>query len=131
MGLDNSIEVKRNAYTNSIPELQRFNCDWDEKYNYNFTIVYLRKYYNVRNAILETIPKTVDDGESEPLTIEDIGKIIGCMKQFNGRNWDDWGGSIWTWGEAKGHLRQCIKNLKALRKLMDKYDLEVVFVDSY
>ena len=131
MGLDNGIEVKRNEYTNNIPELKRFEESWDTKHEYDFEITHFRKCYNVRHMVFNTIKHAYDNGISAPLTIEDINNIIKCLQSFNSHNWQEYGGSIWDWDEYKDHIKQSIKNLKLLVELMKKYDLEVYFYDSY
>ena len=131
MGLDNSIEVKRNAYTNSIPELKRFEEIWDTKREYDFTIADFRKCYNVRHMVFNAIKHAYDNDISAPLSIDDVGNIIKGLQSFNSRNWQERGGSIWHWDEYKDHVKQSIKNLQLLVKLMKKYDLEVYFYDSY
>ena len=135
MGLDNGIEVKRTYYTNDIPELQRFNQPWDKEHKYNFEVCYFRKCWNIRNMILDVVKGTYDNIISNPLTTYDIDNIIKGLQAFNSDNWQDNGGSIWDWDDEEypysEHIKRDIENLQTLRKLMDKYDLEVYFYDSY
>ena len=68
------------------------------------------------------------------LTKDDIDNIINGLSEFNGFNWELNGGSIWEWNGECGYsdyIEQNIKDLKLLRQLMDKYELEVYFYDSY
>lgn len=65
------------------------------------------------------------------LTKDEIDRIIVALGKFNADNWDDELGSIWEWKDVEDKLKQDIENLKELRLLMDKYELEVIFVDSY
>lgn len=135
MGLDNSVEIKRTSYTDAIPELQRFNEDWDTERKYNFCVCYWRKSWNVRSMIFEVVKGAYNNSISEPLTTEDIDNIITGLQSFNADNWQDNGGSIWDWDDEEWpyseKIQRDIKNLQLLRKLMDKYELEVYFVDSY
>lgn len=136
MGLDNGIYVKRDEDTNLISALQRFNVDWDKEHKYDFEIVYYRKCWNVRSMIFDAIKERAYNNDiSEPLTIENIDNIIKGLKSFNSKNWQDNCGSIWDWDDEEWpyskKVAQDIKNLKRLKKLMKKYDLEVYFVDSY
>lgn len=135
MGLDNGIEVKRTYYTNDIPELQRFNQPWDKEHKYNFEVCYFRKCWNIRNMILDVVKGTYDNIISDPLTTYDIDNIIKGLQAFNSDNWQDNGGSIWDWDDEEypysEHIKRDIESLQTLRKLMDKYDLEVYFYDSY
>ena len=131
MGLDNYISVKRTAYSNQIAELKRFEDNWDKEHKYDFDVFYTRKCWNVRGAIIESIDGGFNDNGSTPITSEDVKKIIVALKAFNADNWDDVLGSIWTWEEYEEHMQRNIENLEYLLTLMDKYDLEVEFVDSY
>lgn len=71
------------------------------------------------------------------LTKSDVDSIINGLESFNGENWDYNGGSIWEWNSDEDgwsyseHVKQDIEDLKLLRQLMDKYELEVYFYDSY
>ena len=131
MGLDNSIEIKRTPYTDSISELRQFNLDWDNKHEYDFSVCYWRQCWNIRNGILDILGDRFSDQWRFHLNTENIDKIIAFLKSLNKHNWNDDGGSIWTWEEYKNHIKDDIKKLKMLRKLMKKYDLKVVFIDSY
>lgn len=131
MGLDNSIEIKRTPYTDSISELRQFNLDWDNKHECDFSVCYWRKCWNIRNGILDILGDRFSDQWRFHLNTENIDKIIAFLKSLNKHNWNDDGGSIWTWEEYKNHIKDDIKKLKMLRKLMKKYDLKVVFIDSY
>ena len=131
MGLDNSIEIKRTPYTDSISELRQFNLDWDNKHEYDFSVCYWRKCWNIRNGILDILGGRFSDQWRFHLNTENIDKIIAFLKSLNKHNWNDDGRSIWTWEEYKNHIKDDIKKLKMLRKLMKKYDLKVVFIDSY
>lgn len=135
MGLDNGINVKRTEYTDNIPELKRFEDDWDKKHKHDFSITYWRKCYNIRYMIFDTV-KNIDYGSFKKLlTKQDIENIIKGLQSFNADNWQDNGGSIWEWEDEEWSylykLKEDIENLKILRQLMDKYDLEVYFYDSY
>lgn len=126
--------MKRTSYTSTIPELQQFNVEWDTEHKYDFEICYWRKCWNIRNMIIEIIKDTYINVISEPLTPDDIDNIIKGLKSLNSDNWQDDDGSIWDWdGEDNYsiHIKHDIENLQSLRKLMDKYKLEVYFYDSY
>lgn len=135
MGLDNGIEVKRTEYSNSIPELQQFNIEWDKEHKWDFEIAYWRKCWNLRSMIFRVVPGVHNGGISEPLTTEDIDNIIKGLQSFNSENWQENLGSIWDWDDEvhpySEKIKRDIKNLQILRQLMDKYDLEVYFYDSY
>jgi hypothetical protein len=133
MGLDNGIEVKRTAETSKIEELKVFNKDWDKELKYDFEICYWRKCRNIRNMVMDRVEGFVDNLGTY-LTSDDVDNIIDGLKSFNADNWDNDGGSIWEWDGEWGysaHIAQDIKDLQLLRQLMDKYELEVYFYDSY
>ena len=85
--------------------------------------------------IFDVVPAAHDGNESDPLTITDIDNIITGLKSFNAENWGHNLGSIWDWDDEEypysKKIKRDIKNLKKLKRLMKKYDLEVYFYDSY
>ena len=135
MGLDNSIQIKRNTSTNSIPELKQFELSYDNKHQFDFEICYWRKCYNIRNMIMDVVESARDNDNSDILTTTDIEKIIRGLQSFNSANWQENGGSIWDWDDEEypysEKIQRDIENLKNLQTLMEKYDLEVYFYDSY
>ena len=135
MGLDNSIQIKRNTSTNSIPELKQFELAYDNKHQFDFEICYWRKCYNIRNMIMDVVESGRDNDNSDILTTTDIEKIIHGLQSFNSANWQENGGSIWDWDDEEypysEKIQRDIENLKNLQTLMEKYDLEVYFYDSY
>lgn len=135
MGLDNGIQIKRNTSTNSIPELKQFELAYDNKHQFDFEICYWRKCYNIRNMIMDVVESARDNDNSDILTTTDIEKIIHGLQSFNSANWQENGGSIWDWDDEEypysEKIQYDIENLKKLQTLMEKYDLEVYFYDSY
>lgn len=135
MGLDNGIQIKRNTSTNSIPELKQFELAYDNKHQFDFEICYWRKCYNIRNMIMDVVESARDNDNSDILTTTDIEKIIHGLQSFNSANWQENGGSIWDWDDEEypysEKIQRDIENLKNLQTLMEKYDLEVYFYDSY
>lgn len=101
-----------------------------KKNQYDFEICYWRKCYNIRSLIFDCIGSCDNDGEV-PVKREDIPKIIDTLKSLNSKNWEYEGGSIWTYKEQKPRIKQQIKDLKKVYRLMGKYDLDVYFYDSY
>lgn len=131
MGLDNGIRVKRTEYTEAIPELKVYEDEFDLKYKSDFELCYWRKCWNIRNEILSYIGKRFSDEYQFPISIEDIDPIIQILQSYNKDNWIDSGGCIWEYDEMRPRLMEQIDALKQLKKLMQKYDLEVYFYDSY
>ena len=135
MGLDNGICIKRTLETNKIVELQMFNLDYDKELKDDFEVCYWRKCYGLRNDILCIIGKRWYPDEYEfKLTKNDIDNIIKLLGSYNEETWVD---SIWEWTSDEDgwsyseHIKRDIEDLKILRELMDKHDLEVYFYDSY
>lgn len=136
MGLDNGICIKRNAYSESIkPLVKAFEKDWAKEYGYSFEVCYWRKCWNIRGAIIDILEMDIDNDVEVGLSEFNIEDIITFLKSLNEDNWGDYGYSIWEFkGEDKFYkiIKQQIKNLKKLLKLMRKYpDLQVYFYDSY
>ena len=131
MGLDNGIEVKRTPISEKIEELQRFQCSWDKETKFPYELAYWRKCWTVRGAIINSISGGFEDNMGADLTKEDVVRIIIALKAFNKDNWDNGLGSIWEWEEQEEYMRKYIANLELLLSLMDQYDLDVYFYDSY
>ena len=135
MGLDNGVCVRRNEYTNNIPELKRFESEYDKEHTFNFEVVYFRKCWNIRNDILALINKGASEEYRFNLAKDDIDKIIKLFESYNSKNFTGSGNCIWDWDDEdwpySEKIAQDIEELKILRELMDKYDLEVYFYDSY
>lgn len=131
MGLDNGLCIRRNEASMGIyNKLKCFESKLAKEYQWDFEICYWRKCYNIRSLIFSCIGSCDNDGEI-PIQREDIPKIISALKSLNAKNWEYEGGSIWTYEEQEPHIKQQIKDLKRVYKLMGKYDLEVYFYDSY
>lgn len=131
MGLDNGLRVTRTKHTETIQELKIFSDEFIERYKTDFELAYWRKCWNIRNEILSCLGGRFSDEYEFPVTIDDIDPIITILQTYNEDNWQDSGSCIWTFEEMQPMLAQQVENLKQLKKLMQKYDLEVYFYDSY
>lgn len=135
MGLDNAIQVKRTPETNRIKELAMFNEEYDKNHEYDFSVCDYRKCWNIRNDILWVIGRRFEDQYEYNLTKEDIDQIIKLLESYNADNFEDSGSCIWDWDDEvwpySEKIKQDVENLKVLRRLMDKYELDVYFYDSY
>ena len=135
MGLDNGImfKIKNKEKFGAIPSWFRRE-EWEEKYNYDYEVLYWRKCWNVRDAILNYLPNTNDYGGNFDMTLEQLEDIFEILKGlYNEESWDE-GDSIWSWeevGEAYiEHLEYARKVLAWLKtKPEDSYQL--YFYDSY
>jgi hypothetical protein len=130
MGLDNGICVKYTQEIDKSKELDKFY----QGYHRDFEITYWRKCWNIRNDIF-ALGIGYDDSFEYDLTKENIEQIIALLQSYNADNWEDGGSCIWDFDDEEWpyseHIKRNIENLQLLRKLMDKYELEVYFYDSY
>lgn len=88
----------------------------------------------MRNDVLNLLGKRWSEEWKFNLSKDDVENIIELLGFYNEETWED---SIWEWtSDEEGwsyseHIKQDIESLKILRNLMDKYELEVYFYDSY
>lgn len=68
------------------------------------------------------------------MTKQDVETMIELLQSYNAENFEDNGTCIWGWDDEEWpyseKIQKDIENLKILRALMDKYELEVYFYDS-
>ena len=135
LGLDNGISIRRNTYTESICELERFDSEFRKRLKCDFEICYWRKCWNIRNDILSILTERTQDQYEIPLSKENVEQIIELLESYNSDNFEDNGSCIWDWDDEKypysEKIQQDIERLKVLRTLMDEFDLYVYFYDSY
>ena len=96
----------------------------------HYEVCYWRKCWNIRTVIMQAIGMD-DDEYCKKLDVHDIDCIIRALTNVNKSNWTDEGGSVWTWKEHEAIMRKHLRNLRRLRRLMEKYNLYVEFYDSY
>lgn len=135
MGLDNGImfKIKNKEKFGAIPSWFRRE-EWEEKYNYDYEVLYWRKCWNVRDAILNYLPNTNGDGGSFEMTPDQLEGIFEILTGlYSKENWNE-DESIWSWEEVGENY---IENLEYARKVLawlktkpeDSYQL--YFYDSY
>ena len=130
MGLDNGIQIRRKTATKEA--LIAFDDEMCLKYNYDPSVAYWRKCWNVRNIVFELLE--IDDfNDSETtMTADDVERVAAELKKLNSKNFCDCGDCIWDWDEFKHINRRNIKNLKRLARMMRKEPtMEVYFYDSW
>lgn len=134
MGLDNGIQIRRTPETNKIEELKVFNQGLDQELKYDFKVTSWRKCWNIRNDIFG-LGIGYDGSCHDNLTKEHIDQIIDLLKSYNAENWEDGGHCIWEFDDEvwpySEHIKQDIESLQLLLQLMDQYELDVYFYDSY
>lgn len=94
-----------------------------------YEIFYFRSQWNVKNDIFGLCIGWKQDNHN--LTIKEIDKMMSLFMSYTKNNWEDGGHSRWEFEEAKPYLKQYIRNLKTLKIIMNRYDLDVYFYDSY
>ena len=134
MGLDNGILLKikdKEAFGPMPSWIKRE--EWEDKYGYDYDILYWRKCWNVRGEILCYLGAS-DDEYQWNITPDDLVNIINILRtQVYGENWDE-DQSIWSWEEIGEnymyHLTYAEKIIELLRtKPLGSYQL--YFYDSY
>ena len=134
MGLDNGILLKikdKEAFGPMPAWIKRE--EWEDKYGYDYDILYWRKCWNVRGEILCYLGAS-DDEYQWNITPDDLVNIINILRtQVYGENWDE-DQSIWSWEEIGEnymyHLTYAEKIIELLRtKPLGSYQL--YFYDSY
>lgn len=127
MGLDNGcvVRITNNEVLNNLLAKHFKYVDSLDGYE----IFYFRGQWNVRNDIFNLCIGWKQKGHA--LTTKEIDNIYSLFKSYTKENWEDGGASRWEFKEAKPYLDKYAKNLKALKVIMNRYDLDVYFYDSY
>lgn len=113
--------------------LALFDDEVSKKYNYDPSVAYWRKCWNVRKIIIDVLDVREDNDSYTTMTIDDVDAVITALCKINKKNWLDRGSTIWDWKEFKGIQRRNIRNLRRLRHMMRKNPdvFEVYFYDSW
>ena len=115
-----------------IEELKIFNDDWDKELKRDFEITYWRKNWGLRNDILWILNDPFEDRYEYSVHKNELDEIIVLLQSYNSETWTN---SIWEWDDEEypysEYIKKNIEDLKYLRTLMDQYELEVYFYDSY
>ena len=134
MGLDNGIMLK-------IIDKEKFGPmpawikreEWEDKYNFDYEILYWRKCWNVRAVILFYLNGHQEGGDF-PMNLDDLEYINKTLKKlYTKKNWDE-RQSIWSWDEIKDTYTHNLKYAEKIAKwLKDKPvgSYELYFYDSY
>ena len=135
MGLDNGICLKlidKETFGDIPSWIHRE--EWEDRYNFDYEVLYWRKCWNVRGAIMEYLGMSGDDYE-HAMTVYDLEDIVDILERYvyGEDNWKD-GLSIWTWEEIGDHYTKCLEYaLKVAEWLRTKPlgSYELYFYDSY
>ena len=126
--MDNGVVIKKNDKTVNIEDKL---ANTFEEYRTEYSVTYWRKCWNLRNEILYIINHRYDEEFEYALDAEDVEQIIEYLQSLDSDTWNDSGASLWDWEEMEEHIQQDIDSLSVLAELMQEYDLDVVFYDSY
>ena len=129
MGLDNGIQIRRKTATKEA--LIAFDDEMCLKYNYDPSVAYWRKCWNIRDAIIKAFH--FKDGESSIIEKEDVPKLISILKPYlNETYWNENDDSIWSYEVMFDVLYTQLMNLEYLKKyLIDNPNVKCEFYDSY
>lgn len=96
-------------------------------------IVYWRKNWGLRNAVLGALENAKDGGDTTIDTLDQIFTIMKVIISFmDKKTWDEDGGSIWEYEDIKPVLQRDILNLSIIAAFMTQNpDVYLVFYDSY
>ena len=135
MGLDNGVMLKiTNKETFGPTPAWVEREEWEDKYGYDYEILYWRKCWNVRSEILCYLGASDDEFEWN-ITHDDLINIIDIFRNqlYVEKNWDD-GQSIWTWEEVcESYMYSLTYAEKIVAFLRDKPlgSYQLYFYDSY
>ena len=135
MGLDNGFVVKsdkREIKREDLPKDIIF--PFSQDYGFAPEIVYWRKNWGLRNAVLDYISnKDSEDGTYQIDTIDQILGIVHIIFEFMDEvDWEMRGESIWTYEEIKPTLERDVINLVLMIPFMQENpDVYLEFYDSY
>ena len=135
MGLDNGIYVRsvhRKITRAMLPEELVY--PFDKDYSDGVEILYWRKNWGLRNAVVHTFP-TEGDSDYYYLieTSQQVFELIRIIVSFmNKETWEEDGDSIWDYDEILPILQQNVMNLAIIASFMiNNPDIYLVFYDSY
>ena len=135
MGLDNGFIVKSNKRKIERENLPNgINYPFENDYGIEPEIVYWRKNWGLRNAVLDYISdRDSESGYYQIDTPEQIFGIVNILFTFMDEYiWEDSGNSIWSYEEIKPILQQNIINLILMIPFMkENPDVYLIFYDSY
>ena len=134
MGLDNGIYVKsnrRNLTREDMPQGIVF--PFDKDYTNGIEILYWRKNWGLRNAVMDHFDSSVDQYYFNIETPSQVLEFIEIIASFlDKERWENEGDSIWSYEEIRPVLIQNIINLALIHAFMrENPDVYLTFYDSY
>jgi len=138
IGLDNGIILHTKNPVENIPqELKgRLNVYFNGN-EYQYTICYWRKCWNIRHYVKEIFYCSPEDVDIESMCIEDVKEMWCIINTLNKKKkWEDdsHGGSIWSYKEIRDvldHDLLCLEWLIYFMRHHNSDEYRVEFYDSY
>lgn len=134
MGLDNGIMLKivdKETFGPMPAWIKRE--DWEDKYNFDYEVLYWRKCWNVRAVILFYLNGHQEGGDF-PMQLEDLLYINKTLKKlYTKKNWDE-RQSIWSWEDIKESYPENLKYAEKVAewlKTKPEGSYQLYFYDSY
>ena len=134
MGLDNGFYVKSNKRKLTRADLpQGIVYPFEKDYNNEIEIVYWRKNWGLRWAVMDHFESSVDQYKFNIETPTQVLEFIEIIASFlDKERWENEGDSIWSYEEIRPVLIQNIINLALIYAFMrENPDVYLVFYDSY
>ena len=137
LGLDNGIYVKsnrRNLTREDMPQGIVF--PFDKDYTNGIEILYWRKNWGLRNAVMNHFGWRSFSADQYNFNIETPSQVLDFIEIIasflDEERWEDEGDSIWSYKEIRPVLIQDIINLALIYAFMcENPDVYLVFYDSY
>ena len=143
MGLDNGVNLKvkdKEAFGKMPKWLRRE--EWEDKYDYDYEMLYWRKCWNVREEVYHLMRKyygRLDDDQYEfQLDVDmlkDLFKVL--RKMYRKKMWDndyEDGMTIWSWSTVRRDYLSSLRYAKRVARWLKTKpadSFEVYFYDSY
>ena len=121
---DEMIHVLNNTFVDCIAENEN---------EYEYTICYWRKCWNIRDSIMDIIDDPNADGAETEIARPQVESIRNELCEYLVRGEGAWNDSIWEFNEMIERLANDIVALGWLERFMTRNTArcEVTFVDSY
>ena len=140
IGLDNGVVIrssKRQITRDILPQelIYPFENDYIAG---EVEIVYWRKNWNLRNAVLDSNAVSPIEGKAYEFSIDTPAQVFELIKIIvsfmNKETWEDYshGSTIWEYEDYLPILQQNVMNLAIIASfMMNNPDIYLVFYDSY
>ena len=109
---------------------------YDKDYGEDIEIIYWRKNWGLRNAVLDLLGSRINDENEYEYLMETPSQVFDVMQVIlsfmDKEKWETEGQSIWEYDEILPILKRDIINLAIMAAFMQENpDVFLVFYDSY